>query len=291
MSDTPVVAVTGANGYVGSIICRALTSHAHIIPLVRVPRRPGEEAWSFGASEDMVAGLLSRNGVTHIVHAAWDMKRSDLTHLKQTCVAGTERLVVAARMLGISNFILISSMSAFSGTRSAYGQSKLLAEQGVFDGGGTVLRLGLVWGDSPGGVFGSLSTFASRLPIVPIIVGGAGMQFLLHERSLTTAIIRAVQGDFAGEQRAITLAHPMPIALSKLLRALVAAKGRRAIFVPVPWHAPYLVLRCAERLHVPLKLRSDNLLGFIYQDTQPDFTPLAKYRIDMEPFPPGADLG
>lgn len=285
MRNVPVVVVTGANGYVGSIICRALAQCGRVIPLVRNPNHRDEQAWSFDSSESNLASLLARYDVTQVIHAAWDMKSNDLDHLEHTCVAGTKRLLAAAESIGIARFILISSMSAFAGAKSAYGRSKLLAERSVLDAGGTVLRLGLVWGDSNGGVFGSLANLAGRLPVIPHIAGGVGVQFLLHEESLATAIARAVRGDFADERRVITLAHPTPVPLSELLRALAAARGRRALLVPVPWRAIYIALRVAERLHMPLKIRSDSLLGFVHQDDRPDFTPLIAHQIDMKPFP------
>jgi nucleoside-diphosphate-sugar epimerase len=284
MPSMPNVAITGANGYVGSIIAQALSGYASVIPLVRSPKTASDRLWSLEMSEQDMVNVLQRSNVTHIVHSAWDMRENSHDKLARLCVAGTRRLLTAARAAGTRPMIFISSISAFNSARSAYGQSKFAAENIVLAAGGVVLRLGLVYGACNGGVFGSLAALARRFPLIPNVRGGSGVQFMLHERSLAEIIVRAVQGDFWGERRVLTLAHPNPIRLSDLLHSLTAAAGRKVVLVPVPWQLIYLLLRSAEIFRLPLDFRSDSLLGFIYQDPQPDFAAMRDHRIVVPPF-------
>ena len=284
MPTGPVVAITGANGYVGSLLVRGLSTRMRVISLVRTPTVQADRLWHFNMSEREMAETLQRAQVTHLIHAAWQMQSNGLEELKRTCVAGTERLLRAARASGTVRFIFISTISAFEGARSAYGRSKLEAESIVRAQGGLVLRLGLVCGTGARGVFGTLSALAAWCPVIPLIQGGSGVQFLLDEDSLSKAVLRAVRGDFAGERRALTLAHPEPTRLADLMRALAASHGRKPLLIRIPWRLPYIALRFTEWCGIRLPFRSDSLISFVYQDPEPDFAPLSDHRIEVAPF-------
>lgn len=277
------VAVTGANGYVGGLVLSALAPEFNVVSLVRIPKAEGEHKWHFDMSEDEMTEILQRASVTIIVHVAWDMATSSIDLLRSSCVAGTQRLLTAARTAGVQRFIFISTISAFEGVRSAYGKSKLEAESLMFAHGALVLRLGLVYGNTNKGVFGGLVALATRMPIVPSIQDKVLNQYLLHERSFSSAILRAARGEFSTERRALTLAHPRAICLTDLLRNIADARQRKVLFVPIPWVILYSVLRLAELARVPVSFRSDSLVSLVYQNPAPNFAPLADHKIDMLP--------
>ena len=284
MSVEPVVAITGANGFVGSLLARNLVAQMRVISLVRRPSTPFDRQWHFDMTEREMAQALQLAEATHLIHAAWQMQGNGLEELRRTCVAGTERLMRAARKSGGARVIFISTISAFEGARSAYGKSKLEAEAIVRAYGGLVLRLGLVYGPGARGLFGALSALAARSPVIPLIRGGSGVQFLLDEVSLSEAVRRAVRGDFVDEHRPLTLAHPEPKRLVDLIRTLAFIHSRKPLLIGIPWRMPYLALRAIEWCGIRLPFRSDSLVSFVYQNPAPDFTPLSEHRIDMIPF-------
>lgn len=284
MPSTPVIAVTGANGYVGRLLVRAASTVGDVVPLVRVPRDAGDRAWSLEMTELEMTHVLISSGVTHIVHAAWNMRASSREQLESSCISGTRRLLNAAKAARVHRFIFISTISAFEGASSLYGQAKLAAEEMVRGAGGLVLRLGLVYGNSGGGMFGRLSMIAARLPIIPLISGGPGRQFLLHEDSLAAVIVRSIQGDFANHGQLLTLAHPEPVRLKDLMATLAAREGRRVMFVAVPWRLIYVALRLLEQLRVNAGFSSDSLVSFVFQNPAPDFSSLTHCNVSMMGF-------
>lgn len=285
MSAQPIIAVTGANGYVGSIIAEALAGVAKVLRLVRKPQAPGEVAWSLGMSSAEMRDLLRANAVECVFHCAWDMKASSLAQLQHLSVEGSERLLEAAREAGVRNFIFISTISAFEGARSAYGQSKLSVEKKAAEYGALVLRLGLVHGTSGRGAFGSLCKTVDMSWLVPLIGTGDAPQYLLGEEALASTVRRAAQGEFAGAAGPVTLANPTPVAFRDLLQA-IAGSERKLKFLPIPWRALYFALRLAEGLGAPLKFRSDSVLSFVYQDRRPDFSQLKILDIHVPEFVP-----
>jgi nucleoside-diphosphate-sugar epimerase len=234
-------------------------------------------------SEARMAEMLRAEAVTHLLHAAWDMNASSQEELDRTCVAGTERLLSAAKAASVHQVIFISTISAFEDARSVYGKSKLAVEKQVIAAGGLVLRLGLVCGEGDGGMFGSLRAIVAKHRFIPII-SGAGAQYLLHERTLAISIVRAMRGELSKGPRVLTLAHPDPIRMPDLLRTLAAREGHKVILIPVPWPLVYLALRLGEAAGLRMGFRSDSVISLVHQNPCPDLTPLSDHAIDTLPF-------
>jgi nucleoside-diphosphate-sugar epimerase len=279
MSNVPVVAVTGATGYVGSIIVDALRRCVTVLGLVRTTESPDQIRWSFDAEPDVVARELRARGATHLVHAAWDMSASCESELERTCVAGSRNLLMAARQANLKQVTFISTISAFEGARSAYGRSKLEVEELFHQENGLVLRLGLVYGERPGGAFGKLRQVVRSSRVIPMIGNGKAPQYLLDEGTISDVVRRAVAGEFEGETAPVTLANPEPIALHDLLHRIARAEGRAVTLVPVPWRIIYLTLYAAELLGLRLNVRSDSVLSFVCQNVAPDFGAMARHSI------------
>jgi nucleoside-diphosphate-sugar epimerase len=278
MSD--VIAITGSGGFVGSLFSKYLCAEAQVIGLDMVAKDASTFRWSFASPVDDTAGILRRNGVTHLVHAAWDMRTNDLEDIRRTCVAGSCRLFEAAKAAGVENTVFISTVSAFEGARAAYGRSKLEVEKACLEAGGTVLRLGLVYGEGDGGVFGSIRKVVKSSRLVPMIGSGRAPQYILHVDTLAEILRRAVRGDFKTSGRPITVAQPEPIAFCDLLHYIAADEGKKITPLPVPWPLLYAGLKFAELVGLKLNFRSDSVLSFIFQNPAPDFGPMRQYEIE-----------
>jgi nucleoside-diphosphate-sugar epimerase len=284
MSDLPVVAITGANGYVGSVIIDALQKEAKVLGLVRSPKSADQILWSFNADPERLANELRDRGVTHLIHAAWDMKANSIKELDRTCVMGSHALFAAARSAGVQGLTFISSISAFDGARSAYGRSKVAVERMALQADGIVLRIGLVYGERDGGMFGNLRRVVRSSHFVPMIGDGKRPQYLLHERALAHVVRCAVRGDFAGENTLITVAQPEAVRFRNLLLHIAAEEGRSVSLIPVPWPIIFVALWSAEHLGLGSNFRSDSVLSFVYQDIAPDFSQMRLHGIDPTRF-------
>jgi nucleoside-diphosphate-sugar epimerase len=282
MQRKPVAAVTGANGYVGGVIAKALQPAAEVVRLVRSPRDANDKAWSFDTQAAATAEILRSAGVTCLIHAAWDMTASSYDELDRICVQGSARLFEAARAAGIDNVVFISTISAFDGARSAYGRSKLRVEELCGRYGFLVFRLGLVCGKGNGGVFGNMRRIAKSALVIPMIGNGKSPQYLLPAQTLGDVMRRAVTGDLPRCRGPVTLADREPVPFRDLLRIL-AGPARRPFLLPIPWFLLYAGLRLAESLKLKLKFRSDSVISFVFQNKSPDFEPMRKLGIVTKP--------
>ena len=282
-----VYAVTGASGYVGAIITQELRKYTPVVKMTRNPETDSEIAWSLESEVDLAPTFRSRN-VKTLIHAAWDMRAASFRKLEASCVRGSAALFEAARRGGVERIIFISTISAFEGCRSSYGKSKLLVEKLPGGGPDVVFRLGLVHGDQHGGVFGGIRRQVQSGSILPIIGRGLAPQYLLHEKTLADAIVRAVRGDFDHTRAApITLAHPKPWPFRDLVQSVAASEGRKVTLIPVPWQLLFAGFRIGEAVGINLPFRSDSVISFVYYDRNPDFRLMRSLGIDPLPYEPG----
>jgi nucleoside-diphosphate-sugar epimerase len=254
----PIAAVTGARGYVGRIVSRALAPVGFdVIGLVRRPAGSGDRFYDLRGDPD--ANLL--DGVDTLIHCAYDFTATSEADVWAVNVVGTRRLLEAAAASGVRRTILVSSMSAYPGTDQLYGRAKLEAERTARGLGMAVVRLGLVYGPGWGGMAGSLKKMVG-LPVVPI-VGAKSYQYTVHEDDLAAAFVVLAQASKLPNVP-LGLANPEPVPFRLLMERIASAAGRsRFRPILVPWRPLYAALWLGERTPVRLPFRADSLLGLV----------------------------
>ncbi len=153
-----MIAVTGASGYVGGRIVSHLRA-AGEQPIALVRRLPPIHS----------APILPRAATPWASRSTprpWTGSRRSSTPrgtslsaraaVREVNVQGSLPLLDAVARAG-GTVVLISSLAAFAGARSLYGQAKLELEGAVLERGGVVLRPGVVFGADAGGLFGAFA--------------------------------------------------------------------------------------------------------------------------------------
>lgn len=284
LRQAPVVAVTGATGYLGSQICETLEAGGwQVIRLVRSPGQSHGQALSYDLATPITAevreALRSANA---LVHAAYDLSLTSPADIWRVNVAGTRRLLAAAKEAAVGRIIVLSSMSAFAGTSQLYGRAKLDIEAITIEFGGCAVRPGLVHSEQAGGMAGALRKLTA-LPIVPVIAGGTGV-YTVWQQDLMRAMAQLLSATILAPGT-ISVAHPTRVTLIDLMRTFAAAENRRCRFVPVPWQLVYWLLRSGESMRLRLPFRADSLLGLIH--TAPGLTggqQLARLDVTLRAF-------
>ena len=263
--------VTGASGYVGSRLCQRLQEDDHeVVLLQRSPNVTDTKAFviPFQLGGKIDSGFFQ--GADVLIHCAWDMQATGWDQIHKTNVLGSIHLFEAAANEGVRKLIFISSISAFENCQSMYGKAKLEVEKAVFKLGGVVVRPGLVYGDSPGGMAGVLSKVAARFPVIPI-VGRKKLMYLCHEEDLTRLVAMLVDMKERGWLRPITCANAQAITFGEIVQRFARAKGRKVTLVPVSWKLVWGMLRSLEAVGLPAGFKSDSLVGLMNPNPNPDF--------------------
>jgi nucleoside-diphosphate-sugar epimerase len=284
------IAVTGANGYLGSRLCTHFKKRSfEVFQLTGNPDKADTAMPSarFAFADGVAMGFFRENEIDALVHPAYDFRAVSHDDIWRGNVKGSIALFEQAYEEGVSRIIFISTMSAYEGCRSLYGKAKLEIEGALREMGlGYSVRPGLIYSTplaESGGIVGSMLEQVKRGSILPLIDGGRQELYLTHEEDLSRFIERLLaqpDDEFDSEVRNkgyFIAANRQPYTFRKIIEFLSeAASGKRIKFLPVPWRAVWLGLKALETFHVNTGFRSDSVLSLAYQDKQPDFSTLPR---------------
>jgi nucleoside-diphosphate-sugar epimerase len=282
LSKPQRILVTGASGFIGQHLVRALAERGHHVrAAARHPvvfDSPRVEGVAVGdMSRSFAAEFLAR-GMDAIVHAAGlSHARDDIPAAAYDAinVEATRQLARAARTTRVKRFVLMSSIRAQAGITHPgvvtdatepdptddYGRSKRAAEQvvaEVLDGAQTrwtVLRPVLVYGPGVKGNMAALMRVAA-LP-VPLPFGAfRARRSLVSIGNLISAIAHVLASE-AAEGRAFAVADTDTLTMADVIRALRRGYGRPGLLLPVPQASVAALLRRAGRGHLAERLTGD----------------------------------
>jgi nucleoside-diphosphate-sugar epimerase len=273
--------LTGANGFVGSRLKAYLQKRD--FQVVDWTRRPvsGSCGAVFRLGQEVLPVQFA--DATALVHCAYDFAPRKWSEVVAINVRGSEQLLHAAKAAGVARLVFISSLSAFAGCRSLYGRAKLEIEKTALSLGALVVRPGLVYGDQPGGVFGGLVNQVRKARVIPLLRGGRQPQYLVHGDDLGAIVARYLNGEISAPAHPVTLAHEHPWPMRELLLQISAALNREVRFVSVPWRLAWAGIKTLEIVRLPAPFRSDSLIGYIYQNPAPDFSPAQRLQAECRP--------
>jgi nucleoside-diphosphate-sugar epimerase len=255
------VAVTGASGFLGSSLCRALVAKGfEVRALVRDPARfagpPGVRTARCDLPDGVDEAALA--GASALVHCAYATREPDLARARRVNEEGTRRLLEASRRAGVPRRVFVSTVAASESAPSYYARSKHELE-GLFDpASDAIVRPGLVIGKDGHGLFQQLLDNMQRLGVVPLFGGGRQPLQTVHVDDVCQAIVRIVERGLGG---AFNVAEPDPPTFAAFLRMLAERLGIRVRFVPLPFAPVLAAVRVIEALRLPFPLRSESLLG------------------------------
>jgi nucleoside-diphosphate-sugar epimerase len=254
-SKFETVAITGVSGYLGNLLRDRLADDGFRI--IHLGRKPSGGEFRFYSLEGSPSPDLLE-GVDTLIHCAYDMNVRRESDIWRINVDGTGRLLDCALSAGVRRTIVLSSMSAFNGTRQLYGQSKLQIENHARGIGAISVRPGIVYGPTAGGMAGALSTI-TRLPVVPV-VAARSYQFTLHEDDFAAAIVALVRSNRESVDP-IGLANPSPVPFREFIRGLARYRRGTCPTISINWRLVLAALRAVESLGIDLPFRADSLLG------------------------------
>ncbi|MCX4140344.1 SDR family oxidoreductase [Paraburkholderia sp. SEWSISQ10-3 4] len=260
---TQRVLITGANGFVGRAVSRALLQRGDSV--VGVVRRPqttveGVREWLFDANDfegiDQRWPVATRcDAVIHLaarVHMKHETTADPFAAYRATNVTGALRVAAAARRAGARRFVFVSSIKAVGESSAGrpiteadepaptdpYGISKLEAERALIDYGResgleiVIVRPPLVYG--PGVRANFLQLMRAIAYGVPLPLGSiAARRSLLFVDNLADALVHCTTDPRAlGETFHVTDGRDLSV--SELARALATQLHAPARLIPVP---------------------------------------------------------
>jgi nucleoside-diphosphate-sugar epimerase len=274
--------ITGGSGYLGSELAAYFRKQGwRVIAASRHPQ--GNDSVAFSLGDDVAPEFF--RGVDVLIHGAYDFAPRNWEEIDQRNVVGSEKLLRQAKASGVF-IITISSISAFPACKSFYGKAKLLMEEATLAVGGIALRPGLIYGGSNQGIFGRLMKQVAEKTVVPLLSGSSCTLHLTQVEDLARVIEGCVNGVCPKQDAPWVVAHPEPWPLKNLLQAMATARGKKLLFIPVPWPFVLFALKFFEAIGLPRDFKSDNLISIVNQDPHLDFRAVSNCGVPMRPFQP-----
>lgn len=262
------IAITGATGFVGGAILRRLLRRGHDVRvLIRDPKKAGRLR-GLGTVE-CIAGDLDNDDALHalvagtdaVVHLVGIIVEKGPQTFRRVHVEGTERLIAAARAVGVPRIIHMSALGARPDAgATSYHRTKAAGEDAVRGAGlaHVILRPALIagTGNVPLAMMVKVIRFA---PAVPVVGDGRYLLQPVWIEDVAEAFAVAVErADIAGT---FEIAGPEQLSWDRMLDALEAALSVRRM-----------------RLHVPLPMVR---LGALAGQIAPDLAPITTEQLQM----------
>lgn len=267
------VLLTGASGFVGRAVWRALMLHGVTArPVFRTPVSAQQAGCSadaavlmqtLGADADWTRALDGVDAVVHVaarVHVMQEAAVEPLAEYRRVNVGGTLQLARQAAVAGVLRFVFISSIKVNGeGTVrgqayrhddapqpvDAYGISKMEAEQGLRDIAAqtgmevVIIRPPLVYGPGVKANFESMMRWLVRGLPLPLGSATENRRSFVALDNLVDLIIRCIDHPAAANQTFL-VSDGEDLSTAELLQRLGSALGRPARLVAVP--TPLLTL-------------------------------------------------
>jgi nucleoside-diphosphate-sugar epimerase len=259
------VAVTGATGFIGRHVVRALAARGDLVTAVVRPNSPGLRAGPLPegvelASADLTVAELQRafSGADVVVHLAGVVSTARQEHYTAINVEGARAAAEASRQVG-AHLVNVSSLAA-AGPAPAhsprseddppapittYGITKLGGERAVERVPGltwTTLRPGVVYGEGDHALTALFRL--ARLPLMPVVGAADTAYTFVHIDDMVRAIVAAVDRRAAGLR--CFVGHREPVTAHGLVRAVRDIAGGRARLVGVPAPLVWLAAQACD---------------------------------------------
>ncbi len=258
----PVIAITGASGFLGSILVDHFTEKKwKVVALVRGAERkkkgakPGVEYREYDITQPLAKKTLQ--GVDYLVHAAYVKLDTKNPEALEANVNGAKNLLAAAQDADVQHALFVSTMSAHKDAISVYGKQKLAIEKLFLKSkNNTVLRCGLIIGK--GGIVQEMAGFMKSKHAVPLIGGGNQPLQIISVYNLAAVINNVFERTLTGR---FVAANPTVYTYREFYQALARQLNIRIAYIPVPYGLLQTVFKIAALLHISLGVGEDNLKG------------------------------
>ncbi len=252
--SAPLVALTGATGFVGRHLLHALPARGFRVrvllrrPVELPPGASGAMVGDLTRPQNMAAALAGVDAVVHSAGLAHAMSGAPEDDFRALNTEATRALAEAAVRARVPRFVFLSSIRAQVGATAphplteadapapddAYGRSKLAAEAALAEVGidWVALRPVLVYGAGAKGNMAALLRLARSPYWLPL--GGLGAPRSLISLESLSGAVDAVLRAPDPVRAALIAADPDPLGLAGMIAALRAGLGRKPGLVPVP---------------------------------------------------------
>jgi dihydroflavonol-4-reductase len=245
MTNDQYVIVTGANGYLGSYVCRELIRKGFKVigfkwdhyasVIIDHPDIEYIRCDIRGEIFPQVQSLVKTKEITAIINTAALLGSSDYGKNNEVNAGGVENMINFARKIGVSRFIQVSSVVVLKAFKGPYGETKLLGQQKLEKSGldYTVFIPAMILGPEGLGINRILKN-VFRFPLfVPMIGKGSQTQHPIFVKDFASYIVKSIP-EATAYRKTYQIAGDKVIPFIDLIRLILKIKGEKRTFISIP---------------------------------------------------------
>jgi len=288
------IIVTGANGYLGTYICKHLLSEGYKVTALKFDHYAStiidHENINYLYCDitkdvnEQIGKSVEKGTVSAVINAAALLGSSDYDRNYAVNAGGVENLIKFCDEKQISRFIQISSVVIMKVFKGPYGETKLkgqeILERSSLDY--TVFIPAMILGPEGLGINRILKN-VFRIPLfVPLVGYGKQTQHPIFVKDFAEYIVKAIDQK-AAHRKVYQIAGDEVVSFRNFIALLLKVRKKRKIFIPVPPGIVKLMGKGFQKFQkVPL-FTAEHVKG-VLQDSNLD-TSLLKADLNFKPTP------
>ncbi|WP_200844903.1 MULTISPECIES: NAD(P)-dependent oxidoreductase [unclassified Novosphingobium] len=195
MIERPIIALTGATGFVGQAVLEAALEAGYAVRALTRRTQPERRNvdWVGGDLGNRAALADLMRGAEGVIHVAGVVNAPDAAGFEEGNVTGTLNMIETVIEAGVRRFVNVSSLSAREPELSAYGASKAKAEKYLMASplDWTIVRPPAIYGPRDKEMFELFR--AVRWGVLPMPKDGRAS--MIHVEDLARLLVALVPGD------------------------------------------------------------------------------------------------
>ncbi len=264
------IAITGASGFIGSALTKALAEENHDLRLLMHRNKPatvksdlsdspGRTELVHGDVQDTESLKTAFKGVDVVFHLVGIIAETRNLTFEKTVTVGTQNVVEAAAACSVKKLIYLSALGTSDKAISKYHQSKWKAEEEVRNSGieFVILRPSVIFG--PGDDFlNKISSMIKKLPFAPIIGNGEYLLQPVYIYDLIKILVACLKNSKASG-KTIEVGGPRAYRYKEIIRILKSHLNKNRINIYLPVWLMSIAAAVMEKLMKPAPITTDQL--------------------------------
>lgn len=288
------IIVTGANGYLGTYICKQLLSEGNHVIAIKYDHYASTiidhkdiEYHHCDIRKEIMPQLgdaVRGKKIHAVINAAALLGNSDYDKNFEVNAKGVSNMIAFCKELDIKRFIQISSVVIMKTFKGPYGETKLKGQEFLIESGldYTIFIPAMILGPEGLGINRILKN-VFRIPFfVPLVGYGKQTQHPIFVKDFAKYIVKSINEEKA-KNKIYQIAGDQVIPFRGFISLVLKIKGRKKMFIPIPPAIVKIMGKGFQKFQkVPL-FTAEHVKG-VMQDSSLD-TSLITKDLDFEPTP------
>ena len=282
------VFITGASGFVGSRLVKALSGDKSVNKIFALYRN--EEQVALLPKVVPVIGDLDKlpeiscdESADILIHLAGYFKNESRKLCESVNLEGTTNAIAFCRNNGIKTMLFYSTISVDRKHRGWYASTKLMAEEEVKNSGleYMILRPALIY-EGKKGSLGKIMDYVEKLPFVPVFGSGKAKEQPIHIDELINLTVAMIKDFKPGTT--LYAAGRDAMTFREMISVIARSMNRKGRILPIPAAPVRAVLRLFEKAGIHIGISSEQV-AHMSEDLVADMNETLKlYPIELKPF-------